>query len=745
VENITVAGFFITSISFFGCTILIRHKNNLNDKFSPRLIRLGYMLGIWSLLLAFESWLHLGGIKLDVHRFVELSSILFISILMLDYSCAFLDVHTSNKVWILVGISAWILVLFFNSSLFKESPLFASGEWSVSPTVLASFSAIAGGFLITTRNIQIISLAFGSASHPSRKNLLIYGILCLSIIILSYVFFLFGQALIGIFLCLVSYSILVYLDVSANPVDLIHMGSQSLRYMVIALLTVGVYTAGFLIAEEILSEMRVAQPVLTALLLAAVFVLILNPVVGWVAHKINNLVFGVDINPSIVVRNYSQGIGNVVDLKVLKQTSLGMMYQTFGVNNGNLYLVDKVIEDGYSYYRLSPIRSEDSSDESVIEGRLSTVSPVSVNINQLKRPLLQYELDSSADYKSLPRSEREWLLLQSAEVYVPIITKYRWVGLFVLGAKTSGEKFSEDDLILLSTLADQTAVALENARLFSSLTSVNRELQLAQVDLEMANQQLREIDDLKSSFIRVVTHELRTPLANMAFSLQILRMYGPQKWSADQVEQVQQIENNLHLARIMVDNLITFAGFLNKQIELNLEMLDFKQVTIDTMIPIKQVAEAKAIDLQIYFVGDLQPVRADRKLLGDAVYQLIHNAVKFTPQKGRVWVTCWTAVGLLYFDVKDTGIGVPRDRLKSLWEGFTQVSDSEMRGQEGLGLGLALVRFIVAAHGGKVWAESGEGEGSTFGFRIPLAGPDSIIDPMRVVQGGQDITRPARK
>jgi K+-sensing histidine kinase KdpD len=229
----------------------------------------------------------------------------------------------------------------------------------------------------------------------------------------------------------------------------------------------------------------------------------------------------------------------------------------------------------------------------------------------------------------------------------------------------------------------------------------------------------------------------------MAFSLQILRMYGPQLWSQDQTEQVEQIEANLSLTRMMVDNLITFAAFLNNQVELNLESLDFNAIVSETLVPIKKISDGKDIDLQVYFVGDLLPVQADRKLLIDAVYQLAHNAVKFTPQGGKVWITCWSASDLLYFDVKDTGVGVPRDKLKSLWDGFTQATDSNLRGQEGLGLGLALVRFIVVAHGGKVWLESTQGEGSTFGFRIPLAGPAAIIDSTSTVQNNRDLTRPA--
>lgn len=727
-ENFAAVGIFLIAIAYWTSVFLIRNRNGQNERLSTGLFRLGVLSGIWAIC---SGILWLGGLSESEEKFYilfNLSGMLFFSILILDYSLPFLKINTSNRNWISLGISIWVFMLPFGIVVFTGSELLKFGDWLIPRYVPALVVASIGVIALAARTIQLTAIAFSSASQPSHKNRLLYWTLAQGIFILSYLFVLLNQGIFGGILNLIGFWVLVYIVLNNNPVDLIRMGAQSLRFSVTALLTVGVYTAGFLIAEVILSGMRVAHPGLTALLLAAVFVLVFNPGVNWVAHRINNLVFGQSYNPSVIVREYSQTIGNVVDLRLLKQLSLGLIYKVIGIKNGNLYLVDEIKENGETFYRLSPIRSGDSSDEAVIEGRLAASSPVALHFNQLKRPLLQYELDFSSVFKDLLHTDREWLLLQNAEAFIPILTKSGWIGLFVLGAKQSGEKYGEDDLFLLSTLADQTAVALENARLFANLSRVNRELQLAQVDLEMANQQLREMDDLKTSFIRVVTHELRTPLANMAFSLQILRMYSSQQYSQEQLEQLEQVEANLVLTRMMVDNLITLATFLNRQAELKLELLDFKTLASETIASIKKIADEKGVDLQVFFVGDLLSVKADRKLLSDAVFHLVQNAVKFTPPKGKVWVTCWAATDLLYFDVKDTGIGVPRDKLETLWYGFTQASDPELRGQEGLGLGLALVRFIVTAHGGKLWVESTQGEGSTFGFRIPLAGPGAAIE-----------------
>jgi signal transduction histidine kinase len=150
-----------------------------------------------------------------------------------------------------------------------------------------------------------------------------------------------------------------------------------------------------------------------------------------------------------------------------------------------------------------------------------------------------------------------------------------------------------------------------------------------------------------------------------------------------------------------------------------------------TFPPLKEVADEKNITFQVDIVGKLSPVQGDRNLLTVALYQLVHNAIKFTRDGGKVWVSCWTTVDSFVFDVKDNGVGIPPEKLNDIWKTFTQTADPLRRGLEGLGLGLALVKNIITAHGGEVWVESNVGSGSVFGFKIPLlAGgkPKSVED-----------------
>ncbi len=298
----------------------------------------------------------------------------------------------------------------------------------------------------------------------------------------------------------------------------------------------------------------------------------------------------------------------------------------------------------------------------------------------------------------------------------PLNFRGETIGVIMVLNRQDEEDFTDQDLQTLMAMATQAAIAIENARLFDDLVQ-------AYAALDKANRQLQEMDKLKSAFIGVITHELRSPFANIAFSLQLLERHGLEHLSPEQREPLEQIVHGVKSAGTMVDNLVTFAAFLSKKGELRLTQLNFGEMVQDAVAPLKALAEANGIALHITMPDNLPSAYGDRERLSDAVYHLVHNAIKFTQAGGRVWIRGSATADAIRFEVQDTGVGVPADKLPTLWEGFTQMADPLRRGMEGLGLGLALVKYVVSAHGGEVWAQSEEGVGSTFGFQVPLSGP----------------------
>ncbi len=246
------------------------------------------------------------------------------------------------------------------------------------------------------------------------------------------------------------------------------------------------------------------------------------------------------------------------------------------------------------------------------------------------------------------------------------------------------------------------------------------ELADANAALTQANRQLQELDHLKSGFLGVITHELRSPFVNISMSLQLIERYGLDSLLPEQREQLRELANGVQSAKVMIDNLVKFATFLSKQGEVHLAPVKLGTLVENALLPLTFQAQRKGLTLNLSIPDDLPLARVDEALLGEAIYHLTHNAVKFTPTGGEVSLRAWAEGDLLHLEVKDTGVGVPAEKLPTLWDSFSQMADPLLRGVEGLGLGLALVKYVVDAHGGKVRAESQEGVGSIFGFHLPV-------------------------
>lgn len=282
---------------------------------------------------------------------------------------------------------------------------------------------------------------------------------------------------------------------------------------------------------------------------------------------------------------------------------------------------------------------------------------------------------------------------------------------------------------------DESLARQKNEQLAAELRETNEELdqkvrertaELAEANaaLVKANRQLQELDQLKSGFLGVITHELRSPFVNINMSLQLIERYGLENLTIEQREQMRELNNGVQAARVMIDNLVKFATFLSKRGELSLAPVKLAEVVENALMPLHFQAQRKGVTLNAIIPEYLPTLRADPALLGEAIYHLTHNAVKFTSTGGEITLRARAKDSMLRFEVADTGAGIPAERLPTLWDSFSQMADPLLRGVEGLGLGLALVKYVVNAHGGEVWAESKAGVGSTFGFDLPI----NIVD-----------------
>lgn len=711
--------FIVLAVGYFLIILLTLYKRGSQGRIAQSLI----IYSLISLMFMVYQYLVTKGtiqsIDPRVLRWTPPLIILFLSIWFVSLSRNFLSLHVKSHLWVITGL-CWLAAVITTIVILSAQPEVLASSKTLEFRQDTLFIILIGlGYALMMGGAGILILrAYRLSKSPLHKNRNIYWMLALvctvggDIVVVSRLSVIAGSALhlVGTFFA--AYVLLIY-----DLADALQAGIRVLVFLIVTILSIGTYLLVFAGSRPIL-ENRMVEPLIFWAGLAILLVVLINPLLRLVTGVLRRSTLGVSYNTSNAVREYSLHINNIVDLEALTTVALDTIEKILDIPKGYLFLVDEVNEEGRIYYNLKMVQVDSLTAS---EGRLGSESPIAQYFTQTHAALRQYDLDYSLAFQTVPPKEREWLTSLEADVCVPISDKRGWIGLFVLGPKASGYPYTKEDVNLLSTLADQTAVALANARHFADLLALNEDLRRTDAALEKANQQLREVDELKSAFIGVITHEMRTPFANLQFNVQILEMYGKDHLLPEQRDQLAQLSKGIQAARNMVDNLITLASFFSRQIVLSPEILDIKEMMRSTFLPLKEVADEKNIAFQVDIVGKLLPVEGDRALLSTALYQLVHNAVKFTRDGGKVMVSCWTTADEFLFDVKDTGVGITPDHLNDIWKTFAQTADPLRRGLEGLGLGLALVKNIVSAHGGEVWVESKVGSGSVFGFKIPLA------------------------
>ncbi len=233
----------------------------------------------------------------------------------------------------------------------------------------------------------------------------------------------------------------------------------------------------------------------------------------------------------------------------------------------------------------------------------------------------------------------------------------------------------------------------------------------------------KELDALKSDFVSSVSHDLRSPLTLMRGYATMLEMVG--ELNGQQKGYVGKIVVGVESMSRMVTNLLDL-GRIDAGVGLKVEKAFIKDIIKAVMEPLQLIADHKDIELSQSAAPDLpESIEADRTLLQQAVYNLVENAIKYTPGHGSVTLRIKARPEGLQFEVQDTGIGIAPVDLPRLFEKFFRGSQRAARAQRGSGLGLAIVRSIAERHGGKVWVESLLGQGSTFYLLIPFTSTDA--------------------
>ena len=518
--------------------------------------------------------------------------------------------------------------------------------------------------------------------------------------------------------------------------DLKNITRRVLIYVASTIGIVGFYVAGFLIIQALFGGNPSYSPLIAGAVVAFFIALIFSPLTDLVSRAINTWMKGDQYDASLTIHQYSESISNILDMDRLASIAIGIMLEAMQIDRGFLFLVDAERQtDGRKIYKIRSARSPEERQMVAVE--LEEDGVIASYFIRDQKPILQYDLDLLPAFRSASPLEKNWFNELRSEVYIPIFAKKQWIGLLAFGSKLSGNRYTREDLSVLSAHANQTAVALENARLVDNLMRLNQELRQARRTLEKNNQELQRIDQAKSDFISIASHELRTPLT-------VIKGYTEMLMDDPKIEKGQKSmmkgihDGTLRLHEVM-DSMFDIAQIDARSLKPHLQPVDVGQLIHQVCLEhVKTVKEREQI-LNIK-VSSIPLVKADAHLLEKLFHHLIRNAIKFTPNNGWITISGKHIPAIINLPnggveliVSDTGVGVDPNLREVIFSKFYQpgelgkhsTSKSRFKGG-GAGLGLALSKGIVEAHGGRIWVESpGYDEvnfpGSQFHIILPLS------------------------
>ncbi|OUL27550.1 response regulator [Nostoc sp. 106C] len=376
----------------------------------------------------------------------------------------------------------------------------------------------------------------------------------------------------------------------------------------------------------------------------------------------------------------------------------------------DLCLVDVVGDNKLITYSEPIVAASNSELEALaLELRRSNPPPANANYGSPKvlrtqQPELVMEIPDTSTLATVEDAAHVNFIQQlniTSYLIVPLIARERKLGTMTFALVQSQRHYGRAELEICQELAQRVALAIDNVRLYLDAQKANR---------------------VKDEFLAIVSHELRTPLNAMLGWTNLLRTR--QMDAVTQAKALETMERNAKLQSKLINDILDISRITQKSLHLNLHPLYLPPVVKAVIDDLQLIAQAKSIIVESSFDAAVDRVLGDTDRLQQIVWNLLSNALKFTPQGGRVSVELKQINSCAQLTVSDTGQGISADFLPYVFDAFRQADATTTRIHTGLGLGLAIVQHLVEMHNGRVFATSdGVGKGATFTVQLPMYQP----------------------
>jgi len=448
--------------------------------------------------------------------------------------------------------------------------------------------------------------------------------------------------------------------------------------------------------------------------LAIALALVYQAIRSLLDQVIKEAVFKSGYDTASVAAEYSKSVAQLLDISELAGTIGQTVVQSVEATKFGLLLLTSNRENSRAEVFVG------SGSMPTVGHRFPTTSPFFEALTTGRKPLLQYTIDVSEQFSGMLAIDRRWLQKLGSDVYVPILDGNLLTGIMAIGPRKSRDPYRARDLELFQAIADQTAVALANARLVTDLKASNEEVLALNETLAETNVQLKEMDRVKTDFITIASHELRTPLTQILGYADLLSMMS----EAESIPgpEISPITSSVLKAGNRLNEIV--GQLLDvSQLDADVIVLNLEDTRVDEALQVatesfEGALRERRIVLTANGVRALPNLQADPRRLAQALKMIIGNAIKFTPDGGSIEVRGRhlkerNKPESIEICVADTGIGIDAKHLELIFEKFFRVGGTSTHSTgetkfmgAGPGLGLAIAKGIVTGHGGRIWARS---------------------------------------
>jgi signal transduction histidine kinase len=394
----------------------------------------------------------------------------------------------------------------------------------------------------------------------------------------------------------------------------------------------------------------------------------------------------------------SQAVSSTLDLQKVLATIVAHAAELSGTESGAIYEFDEASEE-------FQLRATHRMSEELIQaiqeagGKMGETALGRAGVN---REAVQ--IPDILEEPTYPTSETMQQEGFRALLAVPLLRENRLIGGLVVRRRAPGQ-FQKETVDLLQTFATQSALAIQNARLFREIEAKGRELEIASKH--------------KSDFLANMSHELRTPLnAILGYTELILdKIYGEVPENIQEV--LDRVEKNGRHLLGLINDVLDLSKIEAGQLVLSLDDYSMKEVVHTVFTSVESLAAEKNLELKVSVSPEMAQGKGDQQRISQVFLNLVGNAIKFT-EAGEVRIEATASNDNFVVSVSDTGRGLSEADQQMIFEEFHQADGSSTRKKGGTGLGLSIAKRIVEMHGGRIWVESTEGKGSTFWFTLPV-------------------------